>query len=41
MKYYNYISIILFASLAALSSCTQDESLNGEENTAKSSNICK
>ena len=39
MKYYNYISIILFASLAALSSCTQDESLNGEENTAKSFQI--
>lgn len=39
MKYFNYISILLFASLAALMSCTQNENLGVEESSTESFKI--
>lgn len=35
MKYYNYISILLFVSFSALTSCTQDDNMGNEEGFAQ------
>lgn len=39
MKYYNYISILLFVSFTALSSCTKDDSMGNEEGATRNFQI--
>lgn len=39
MKYYNYISILLFVSFSALTSCTQDDNMGNEANSTQNFQI--
>lgn len=39
MKYYNYISILLFVSFSALTSCTQDDNMDNEANSTQNFQI--
>ena len=39
MKYYNYISILLFVSFSALTSCTQDDNMGNEASSTQNFQI--
>lgn len=39
MKYYNYISILLFVSFSALTSCTQDDNMDNEASSTQNFQI--